>query len=162
MRCVKLLPAFVLLLSGVASSGARAADAPVCDPSYGSISELPKVLLASDFLIGASPTTALLPVLNTLAGWIEVSVSSEGLRFNNRHPALALPFELARFEIVWVDMYGHPIEETRRVFPSEAAACGLGSLYPGQRSGLFKVPDLPVGANPRQHRLVLRAWAENF
>jgi len=80
----------------------------------------------------------------------------------NRHPELALPFEVARLELVWVDLFGHPLESTRITYPSLNEACGLSSIYPGQRTSYFKTPDLPIGAEARQHRLSVRVWAGGF
>jgi hypothetical protein len=147
---------FVLTLGALLLAGTARAESP-CPPSYGRVRELPAVLFRAQ---SETPQRSLIADPNSLAGWVEVEFDGQGLRYLNRLPALALPWELVRVEMSWLDRAGQPAA-TPGVLP-DADHCGVAALFPGQETRTLELPPFPEGADRGEFRLHVRSWSIGF
>jgi hypothetical protein len=88
-------------------------------------------------------------------GWVASSFESlSGLRFENVTPGMGLPIDIFRVEIVKIAADVNGVHESSVLFPDQD--CGWVSMFPGQRTPLFKITDGFLGENDRFRVMV---WA---
>ncbi len=88
-------------------------------------------------------------------GWVASSFEfSKGLRFENLTPGMGIPIDIFRVEIEKISTDSGANHERSLLFPDQD--CGWVSMFPGQRTPLFKINDDFLKENDRFRVLV---WA---